>query len=187
MVQPIQFQTYSLPIPENAKIRELHPETSYEDAFGIRLPIQYTTPPAQLFKLFFNSFPRWAQVLLFLREKIAQLIGLKTAQAMDLQAQFHSFTGAEGQSIGLFHVLHSSPTELVSGESDKHLDFLLSVIGRKQDNTFEIILATTVQFNGWLGELYFLPVRPIHKVLVPAMLKKMSKKLLEEEKRISTI
>ena len=33
------------------------------------------------------------------------------------------------------------------------------------------MVSTIVRFNNWLGRLYFLPVRPIHRLIVPAMLR----------------
>ena len=48
----------------------------------------------------------------------------------------------------------------------------------KTDNTKkDLTISTTVEFNNWFGRLYFLPVRPFHKIIVPTMLKGIIKEL----------
>ncbi|MEM8567447.1 MAG: DUF2867 domain-containing protein, partial [Bacteroidota bacterium] len=90
--------------------------------------------------------------------------------------------GQPGESLALFHVKDRTDTEILTGENDKHLDFSLSIMGQPSHQGFEIILTTTVIFNNWLGRLYFFPVKPVHKLLVPAMLERMAKKLSEKNK-----
>ena len=70
--------------------------------------------------------------------------------------------------------------EVILGEDDKHLNFRVSLIlnpkGKKTENK-ALIVSTTVEFNNWFGRLYFLPVRPFHKLIVPTILKGMIRDL----------
>ncbi|MBW4457320.1 MAG: DUF2867 domain-containing protein [Nostoc indistinguendum CM1-VF10] len=34
-----------------------------------------------------------------------------------------------------------------------------------------VVVSTVVKFNNWLGRAYFVPVRPVHKIIVPAMMR----------------
>ena len=173
------MKTYAVEIPKGSLIANEHDLTHYQDAFAIKVPSSRGVPPEQLVRLFFNSFPSWGMVLMSIRERIAFWIGLKTAKGLDIEKQMQAFTGEPGQSLALFHVKDRTDSEILTGENDKHLDFSLSVIGRYVNEEFEMILATTVIFNNWLGRLYFLPVKPIHRLLVPAMLKRMARTLHE--------
>ena len=38
-------------------------------------------------------------------------------------------------------------------------------------------LVTTVHYNYWLGKLYFIPVKPFHKLIIISSLRKTVKKL----------
>ena len=171
------MQAYSIRLPKESLIFQDLPKIDYQDAYAIRTSAKYAVPPEYLVKLFFNSIPFWAKILLGIREVLAKLIGLKTAHGIDVKQQIEEYRGEPGQSIALFHTLRRSDTEILTGENDSHLDFRLSFIGYRQQETFEIILATTVQMNSWIGRLYFLPVKPIHQVLVKSLLKRMTKRL----------
>ena len=158
-------------------ITKEHPSVDFKDAFCIQLPGRIQLSPSELAKLFFECIPRWAKFLLTIREALAKLIGLKTATAMDVEKQIAEFTGEPGQSIALFHVRAASSNEVLTGEDDKHLNFSLSFITKEEKNQTALILATTVRHTSWLGRVYFFFVKPFHRLLVPAMLNRIGKKL----------
>ena len=176
------MKPYLTTISSDTLIGQEHDSVDYQDAFGIQVPLSAAVSPEKLVLLFFESIPAWTRFLLGIRETLASLIGLKTAKDMDIAGQLSKFRGEVGQSIALFHVRDRTPTEILTGEQDKHLDFSLSFIGQTKPNHFEVILATTVIFKGWLGKVYFLPVKPIHRMLVPAMLRRMAEKLVNQER-----
>ena len=175
------MEPYLTAISSETLIGKEHEIVDYQDAFGVQVPLSAAVPPEKLVALFFESIPAWARVLFGIRESLASLIGLKTAKGLDINDQLAKFRGEIGESIALFNVRDRSSTEILSGEKDKHLDFSLSFIGENKADYFEVILATTVIFKGWLGKLYFLPVKPIHRLLVPAMLRRMAEKLVDQE------
>ena len=83
-----------------------------------------------------------------------------------------------GNVAGIFHVLARNGDEILLGEDDRHLDFRLSVLVRRQAGVAWAVVTTVVRYNGLLGRAYFLPVRPFHKRIVPAMLRNMQRALL---------
>ena len=168
---------YAAQIPEGALIEQAVRQIDYQDTYAIQVDPSKAVPTEKLIPLFFDSFPNWARVLMGIRETLANWIGLKTAKGMDVAQQIKSFKGEVGQSIALFQVWGRTPQEILTGERDKHLDFGLSFFGIEKPECFEIRLSTIVQFNSWLGRVYFFPVGPIHRILVPAMLRRMAKKL----------
>ncbi len=174
------MKPYECDITADELIGQLPQDLHYEDAFAIKVPLEYKIGPVGMMKLFFDSIPTWTKALLGIREALVGLIGLKTAKGIDMAKELTDFEGKEGQAIGLFRVLGRGEDELMVGESDKHLDFWLSFIGTSQAESFEMKLATAVVFNGWLGRWYFAPVKPLHRLIVPAVLKRMAKNLLHD-------
>lgn len=169
------MKPYTLSLPATSLIATALNRVDYEDTFGIRTNARVSVE--QLPPLFFKLFPKWFTGLMYLREAIAGLIGLKTGKGIDVRAQLRDFTGTVGESIALFHVMGRSEEEILTGENDSHLDFRLSFFARPLAEGTELILATTVQYNGWLGKAYFLPVGPIHRLIVPIILKRMARYL----------
>lgn len=173
------MKPYLTQIPEDSIIKVALAKTDYEDAFGILIPSEKSVRLKDLPSVFFQVFPKWFTGLLYIRESIAALIGLKTATGLDVEKQLREFKGEVGDSIALFHVLGRSETEIMTGENDSHLNFRLSFFSIDKEEHSEIVLATTVQFNNWVGKLYFLPVKPIHRLIVPILLKRMAKQMME--------
>ncbi|HFA49759.1 MAG TPA: DUF2867 domain-containing protein [Bacteroidetes bacterium] len=168
------MKIYQLPLPQNSIIEKALPRIDYFDVYAMETgrPV----PVEQLPKLFFESFPTWFMALMGLRETVAGWIGLKTAKGMDLRSQFKNFKGEVGDSIAIFNVMGRSEQEIMTGENDKHLDFRLSYFSRPKGTKTEILMATTVQFNNWLGRAYFFPVKPIHRLVMPIILRRMERR-----------
>jgi hypothetical protein len=55
-------------------------------------------------------------------------------------------------------------------EDDKHLKFRTSVLIDREKS--EVYLTTVVKYNNWGGRLYFIPVKPVHRILVKSQFKK---------------
>lgn len=173
------MKVYKKPIPPESLIAHALPRIDYQDNYTIQVSAEQEVQPAELVKLFFQSFPKWFMALLYTREQIAKWIGLKTAHGMDVQGQLEAFQGQEGESIALFHVLGSSDREVMLGENDKHLDFRFSFLVNPTDDQQELCGATTVQYNGWLGRIYFFFVKPVHRLIMRVMMLRIGKRLGE--------
>lgn len=132
-------------------------------------------------KAFFASAPGWTKFLFALRNKIVPIFGLKvpdTGKSPEEIAENFSFEPNE--SMGLFKVFARTEKEVIMGEDDQHLNFRISLL-KEADPTEKamknLTISTTVEFNNRLGKLYFLPVKPFHKLIVAAMLKRTIKQL----------
>lgn len=131
---------------------------------------------SEIGKAFFTSGPKWGKKMFAFRNKIVGLFGLKTGNEAEKQPTEKDFQCEVGERVGLFKVFDKTNNEIVLGEDDKHLDFRVSLFidkNKKEINKNSLTISTTVKFHNWLGVLYFLPVRPFHKMIVPAMLKNM--------------
>lgn len=91
------------------------------------------------------------------------------------------FQGNPGEQIGLFKVVDKTNNEIVLGEDDKHLDFRISFfIDEISCNEFKITLTALVKFNNKFGRLYFVFVKPFHKLIADEILKRIATKVEDE-------
>lgn len=108
--------------------------------------------------------PFWVSFLMRLRNFVVKPFGLKT----DI-SQNEGHIGV----IGIFPVLAKSPTQVVLGFDDKHLDFRIVVdlieLGQGRQ---EIAATTLVKTHNFLGRAYLAAVMPFHKLIVPVFLAK---------------
>lgn len=124
-------------------------------------------------KAFFSFSPKWIGSLFALRNKIVSVFGLKTGNGLSQKEEvLQNFKGEIGDQVGVFKVFDKTENELILGENDSHLNFRVSLLLVTQpDHTKDLTISTVVHFNNWFGKLYFFPVKPFHKLIVPAMLK----------------
>jgi hypothetical protein len=174
-------------LPEYSMLSDNNKRYDYVDSFqGTVVDNENKLTSLDISKAFLSSSPQWVGKLFRLRNKIAGLFGLKTAGDInERQKTLYKFKCEPGEQVGLFKVFGKTDNEVVLGEDDKHLDFRVSLLLEKsKDNKVEkrLTISTTVVFNNWFGRVYFLPVRPFHRIIVPAMLKGIIKQL--EAKKI---
>ncbi|MEM8906519.1 MAG: DUF2867 domain-containing protein [Bacteroidota bacterium] len=174
------MSSIAVAIPADSLLQNALERTDYQDAYAIDVPFQSPAMLVQMPLLLFQVLPAWFRVLIYLREAIATFLGLKTAVGMDIEQQRQTFNGQVGEALALFKVMGRSETELMMGENDRHLDFRLSFFAHPKEGHTQLILATTVQFNAWIGKLYFLPVGPIHRLITPIILRRIAAALTQE-------
>jgi hypothetical protein len=104
--------------------------------------------------------PRWVRALLVLRTIAVMPFGLKSGGPR-----------RGGECVGIFPVISRSPTRVVLGLDDRHLDFRIAVdlqtIGPQRGR---IRVTTLVQTHNRLGRAYLATVLPFHRRIVPTML-----------------
>ena len=103
------------------------------------------------------------------RDAIVAGFGLKTAKHL---ATLDTQSGAD--RLGIFKIYSTSPTEVVLGEDDKHLDFRLSVLCSGQPSPGakrHLIMSTVVHCHNRLGRLYIFLIAPFHRLVVQSSLR----------------
>jgi len=108
--------------------------------------------------------PRWIELLIALRNILVTPLGLKTSGAAD---------GVARDMIGIFPVVSETPDRLVAGFNDKHLDFRLVVDVAAAGAARNVTATTLVLTHNWLGRTYLAVIMPFHRLIVPAMLRKI--------------
>ncbi len=172
-------------LPDKSLLKIAEKSYDYIDSFqGSFIDRNGNVDSTKIGKSFFASGPKWIDKLFDFRNKLARLFGLKApAKITDRTKMLDDFKCEKGEQLGLFKVFDKTVDEVILGEDDKHLSFRVSLFLDKQNESKvgkTLIISTTVKFNNWFGRLYFLPVRPFHKLIVPTMLKGIIKNIEQQ-------
>lgn len=163
VVQEIDVSSTSLAVRSLSHI-------DFADGFKCQLPENQPQNIDSVTRAIFLTMPQWITGLLELRNQIVRPLGLKTS--MNAIPSIAQDELEPGTAVGVFEVLERGlDDEIVLGEDDKHLDYRVSVRLEREEEICWVIVSTVVKFNNWLGRAYFVPVRPVHKIIVPAMMK----------------
>ena len=136
---------------ESLVLKDLE-RTDYYDCYMVR---KQTNDSIDKIKEKIFTLPAWIDFLLKIRYVfIVKPFGLRTGDANP-------------------SLISRNENEIVVGENDKHLYFRISVLKKESGQKSEVYLTTVVRFNNIMGRLYFLPVKPFHKLVVKALLKKV--------------
>ena len=134
-----------------------------------------------ILKLFLSSGPKWGDTLFVIRDKVVGLFGFKTSkELLGEQKQINAINYEPGEQLGIFKLFDKTANEIILGEDDKHLNFRVSLsLDPTADKTGKrkLTITTMVKFNNWVGRLYFLPVKPFHKLIVRSTLKEMIQRI----------
>jgi hypothetical protein len=163
VVQEIDISSMSL------AVRSL-PHNDFADAFKCQLPENQHQDIDSVTRAIFLTMPQWITEFLELRNTIVRPLGLKTSiDAVQSNGQDEL---KPGTAVGVFEVLDRKlDEEIMLGEDDKHLDYRVSIRLEREEEKCWVIVSTVVKFNNWFGRAYFVPVRSVHKIIVPAMMK----------------
>ncbi len=131
------------------------PRVDFTDTFSLRLPRGSSRDVEDWQRALITAgTPIWVGALMTLRNRVARGLGLDTAGASSDTSPF-TFLGRVGDT-------------LVVGADDKHLDFrgVLRVVDD------DLQCATVVQEHNATGRAYFTVVKPFHRRIVPALLRR---------------
>lgn len=136
----------------------------------------------QVFILFSSSDSKWVNALMRIRNAIVKPFGLKTSDSIeDRQLKLNNLQPEVGKRIGIFKIFDKTENEIILGEDDSHLNFRVSLLLSPlsdRENEKELSVTTVVKFNNLLGKLYFIPVKPFHKVIVKRMTANIVKQII---------
>ena len=159
----------SVSLPPESAIAKAYASMNLADAYSIELPAEASTNPETLARFIFAHQASWISGLTAVRDALVAGFGLKTAKHL---ASLHAESGAG--RLGIFKIYSTSPTEVVLGEDDKHLDFRLSVLCSGQSSPGarrHLILSTVVLCHNRLGRLYIFLIAPFHRLVVQSSLR----------------
>lgn len=150
----------------------------FADAYAARLPQGAACDVEAFARAFFTATPRWAALLMALRDRVVAPLGLKTSRRA-APPRPERMTFQPGDVRGIFRVFAHTENEILIGEDDRHLDFRVGLVVAPRGDACWVTIPTVVRYNTLLGRLYFLPVRFGHRLIVPAMLREAVRRLAE--------
>jgi hypothetical protein len=157
-------------IPNTSLVMRSLPQIDFADAFQCQLPENQPQNIDSVTRAIFLIMPQWVAQLLELRNAIVRPFGLKTS--IDAVPSSNQDKLQPGTAVGVFEVLDRRlHDEIMLGEDDKHLDYRVSIQLEREEEKCWVVVSTAVKFNNWLGRAYFVLVRPVHKIIVPAMMR----------------
>ncbi|MCV2351216.1 DUF2867 domain-containing protein [Paucibacter sp. Y2R2-4] len=125
-----------------------------------------THPQASVVEIFFAVFahlPLWMKSALLVRNCLASACGLEVPRSAEILSPEVKANYRVGDKIGPWPIFALSPSELVAGRNNKHLDFRLSVLKEAQGETINLVISTVCTTHNTLGKLYLLLIIPFHK------------------------
>ena len=166
-----------VPVPEGGLAAGFQ-GVDYADAYAVALSLSASA--RTLAEAVFASAPGWVAALMALRNALVRPLGLVATPSALRHAALR--TNGTGERVGIFPILATTPDEVLLGLDDRHLDFRISIRTLDHGHERQGVVSTLVRFRGALGRAYFLPVRPAHRLIVPAMLRAAARRLSETER-----
>jgi Protein of unknown function (DUF2867) len=144
------------------------PGAQFGDAYQLTVHGQNLDPTEAARRAVYGA-PSWIYALLRLRTILVKPFGLKPGENPAREK-------ATASNIGIFPVLDEKPQRLTLGLNDKHLDFRLLVDVKDLGGGRQSVTASTVvKTHNLLGRIYLAFVKPFHRIIVPAMLARISR------------
>ena len=106
------------------------------------------------------------------RNRVGRFVGLKDLGTLSGVADGKPASAYRpGERVGIFTVFENAEDEALIGDKDKHLDVVLSIHREKRRPGQVVITVTTiVHVKNLLGRIYMVPVKPMHRLIAPAVL-----------------
>ncbi len=153
----------------------------YVDSFSFSLPPLAPPPPVdELTVRMLGDLPGWVKFLLRVRDGMVAVFHLKRASGP--YPQDSKLPLQAGDRLGLFSVTarrtSEGSDEILLDLDDRHL--LCRIAGLRAPDTNgeqRFAVTTIVEFHNLLGRLYFLPVRPFHRLITPALMRPLARAL----------
>lgn len=161
-------------IPKGSLVGSQFTSIDYIDSFRIELEDRSGLSIDYIFASFANCSPRWMMLLLKLRNFLVRPFGLKTG---DEECSVSRASIVVGEKFGIMRICARNEEEIVFGETDKHLDFQASFRVVKGEKTNLLYCTTVVRFNNVFGKMYFVVIKPFHRLIIRTSLQRLNKVL----------
>ncbi|MDT8998627.1 DUF2867 domain-containing protein [Paucibacter sp. APW11] len=132
--------------------------------------------------------PAWMDGLMWLRNRVVKVFGLKDLGGMAGSAAAARRRPAGdfklGDRVGIFTLEAQHPQELVLGDRDRHLHVRVSLLRlQNADGSSRLALSTVVHEHNLLGRCYMALVGPVHSLIVPLLLRQLGRRLQAQPER----
>ncbi len=166
--QPIETRA-----PAGSAIARQVPGSYFHDAWSITAE----DPSLDAFSQFLRVArvtPAWIEAAMGMRNRLVGLVGLKNlGRVTPADPSRPAASYRPGDRVGIFTLQSVTDTEVLLGDSDKHLDVVLSLHQQPLPSPAGLLVTVTtvVKVHNRLGRLYMAPMRPAHRVIAQAMVR----------------
>lgn len=158
-------------IRPDSQIAGYLPGAALFDAFELAIDAADPRPALEIYIALMAQTPSWINRLMSARDRAAAIVGLKPLGRLDATDPARAIAAYRpGDRVGIFAILSVSEREVVLIETDKHLDARVSLYKTGNGYRDVAVFSTVIHTHNLLGRAYLLPVWPLHKLMIPAML-----------------
>ncbi len=158
-------------VPLGSQIADLIPGSYFYDAWQVQVSQTHLSAFEHFLKAA-KKTPRWVSMCMSIRNRVVGLFGLKNLGNLDDVTTIRDAdTYKAGDRVGIFTLYENTFDEVLLGDKDKHLDVTLSVHRSVINERVFITITTVVKVHNALGKIYMIPVTPMHRIIVPSVLK----------------
>lgn len=171
---PLPSRPLICPLPPASRIARLSQGADFADCYEVDHPHPEHNACQSAWVLM-RSTPAWVNGLMHLRNRMVQWVGLKNLGTLSALPPGPPPTTCQvGQRMGIFSVHSVSADEIVLTDTDRHLDVWVSLSTHRAGGTpARLRVATVVKIHNRLGRVYMAVVAPVHRRIVPAMLRRL--------------
>jgi len=111
------------------------------------------------------------------RNRVGQLVSLKDLGTLsNVAADKQGPDYKPGDRVGIFTIFENTTEEALVGDDDRHLHVVLSIHRREHfgGKQVTITVTTVVHVKNRLGRIYMKLVKPMHRLIAPAVLSAIS-------------
>lgn len=155
-----------MPAPSFPAESRLKPELRgayYHDTYEAPLR-RADLKPHEIYIAILGHLPWWARAMIIARNLVVKPLGLHTETAAGVWAPAARETYAPGDKIVRFTLFSQDDNEIIAGRDDKHLDFRVSVIKRRDGSAHRVAMSTVIFVHNPFGKAYLSIVRPFHRL-----------------------
>ncbi|MDR2298753.1 MAG: DUF2867 domain-containing protein [Comamonas sp.] len=159
-------------VPANSIVSTLLNDAYFADAYAVADPAPQRSAMEQWLDIV-KSAPVWVERAMDLRNAVVSRLGLKDLGRLGgVDSGKPAWDYRIGDRVGIFSLQHMTSNEVVMADSDSHLDVHVSLFKSSPDD--RVVVSTVVHVKNWFGRLYMLPVAPVHRIIVPTTLSRLT-------------
>jgi hypothetical protein len=158
--------------PPASRIRQELTGADFHDAYEVVLPHRGRSA-LEIYLSCMAKTPAWIDFLMTIRNRLVALFGLKNLGRLgELGPTSEVSAYRVGDRVGIFSLLSLSDDEAILGDADRHLEVKVSFCKVTGEGRESVVVTTVVHLRNRLGRAYMLIVKPFHRLIVPASLRR---------------
>lgn len=162
--------------PADSRITNVLADADFDDAWSVQAGNPDLSALGQFLKAIALT-PTWVNRCIDFRNTVVEKLGLKNLGGMNaFDPNKPAEAYRDGDRVGIFTLFEQSFDEVLLGDRDKHLDVTLSVYRQETaPGQVQVTVTTVVKVHNFLGHLYMLPVKPMHRWIAPVVLRSVAR------------